>query len=583
MAAQSELERAAVAFLRKRGFSVTDPEWTNTVETAGASLQLQRGASLLGPLMDWVGACAGPLRPELVRATVPLLLHVHFSLVEQGAGDRAHALLDQYVGMLPVQSDVVARLRAARTHADLLGLELYIQLKREERIVVPMTPLARDIILSKLLSADMLPLAEVFHRRVKIVGMQDAPATGLCPEAVEVDARVMNTEALAACAVDTGSPPMSYGTGGPSPGSPSGCHGVSVHSLDMCGLPMPRPDSQSRRGASTHFHEQYGKREELNSTSRLPSALVYRFDDDMEGLQEVGCTEISLDGRFCAAATTRGACLWDLQEKEKERCLLGPWVRMLDVSFTQAADLLVTGDQQGAVRLWGVPQRRALGTYTAGCEPVWAVRWCPVDHYFVSSGPRGEGLLWTVERAAPLRVFSSRSSGGLLARADLDVIEPHPSARYVALGSGEAAVMWDMAAARPVRTFLTGQGVSALAFAPDGATVAVGCESGDLQLWDVAAGRMRSEISAAHAGPITSLGFSWPGTESSGEMLLFSGGGDGAVRLWSPSEVPDDASEVCQPAASFGIGGSAGGSWAVSGGRFSLANLLLVAGTCSTW
>ena len=49
--------------------------------------------------------------------------------------------------------------------------------------------------------------------------------------------------------------------------------------------------------------------------------------------------------------------------------------------------------------------------------------------------------------------------------------------------------------------------VTALAFAPDGRTLAAGCADGSLVLWDLAEARRLAAI-AEHRGPVWSLAFS---------------------------------------------------------------------------
>jgi WD40 repeat protein len=68
-------------------------------------------------------------------------------------------------------------------------------------------------------------------------------------------------------------------------------------------------------------------------------------------------------------------------------------------------------------------------------------------------------------------------------------------------------------------------GAACLAFAPDGATLAVGQENGYVTLWDPATRQKRSSLGRHHQF-VRSLAFSPDG------RVLASSGGDGAVRIW---------------------------------------------------
>src|SRR5262249_28416980 len=69
--------------------------------------------------------------------------------------------------------------------------------------------------------------------------------------------------------------------------------------------------------------------------------------------------------------------------------------------------------------------------------------------------------------------------------------------------------------------------VSALAFAPDGRTLAVGSSSGSIMLWDVVGRKMWSSF-RGHDSAVRCLAF------APGGKLLASGGLDETVKLWDP-------------------------------------------------
>jgi WD40 repeat protein len=71
--------------------------------------------------------------------------------------------------------------------------------------------------------------------------------------------------------------------------------------------------------------------------------------------------------------------------------------------------------------------------------------------------------------------------------------------------------------------------VTAMAFSPDGGTLATGSESGLVTLWDVKSGKERAALKG-HTDTVRSLAFSPDGT------VLASGSSDGTIKLWNLSK-----------------------------------------------
>jgi WD40 repeat protein/tetratricopeptide (TPR) repeat protein/serine/threonine protein kinase len=116
-------------------------------------------------------------------------------------------------------------------------------------------------------------------------------------------------------------------------------------------------------------------------------------------------------------------------------------------------------------------------------------------------------------------------------RAPANAVAYSPDGTTLACGYADGAVkLWD-AATGQARVGLPGhsQGVSGVAFSPDGGTLASGDFAGAIKLWDVATGRQRATLSG-HKYRISCVAFSPDG------QTLASGGGvehEGAeLRLW---------------------------------------------------
>jgi WD40 repeat protein len=76
--------------------------------------------------------------------------------------------------------------------------------------------------------------------------------------------------------------------------------------------------------------------------------------------------------------------------------------------------------------------------------------------------------------------------------------------------------------------------VWSVAFRPDGRTVAVGCDGGRIELWEVATSKRRATL-RGHTDRVNSLAFSGNG------RLLVSGSRDGTVRIWDMTAAKEKA------------------------------------------
>ncbi len=133
------------------------------------------------------------------------------------------------------------------------------------------------------------------------------------------------------------------------------------------------------------------------------------------------------------------------------------------LSFSPDRTLLLSGSEDGTIRLWSLQTWTCLVCYRGHVLPVWAVQFSHQGYYFASAGHDRTVRLWTTEQSQCVRIFVGHFS-------DVDCITFHPNNNYVASGSSDRSVrLWDSLTGNCVR-LMTGHkaAVSAVTFSTDG-------------------------------------------------------------------------------------------------------------------
>ncbi|MFC9295137.1 hypothetical protein ACFTWH_18795 [Streptomyces sp. NPDC057011] len=227
------------------------------------------------------------------------------------------------------------------------------------------------------------------------------------------------------------------------------------------------------------------------------------------GAGEVGGACFGPGGHLLAVWTQHAAGLWDVTDPGEPRPLSriaedGPDVTR--ASFGPDGRTLVTSSgESGPLRFWdiGDPRNpRRLPSAPLRSEPLTAAVFSP-DNRRLAAFHRTDKTVWLIDVSdidRPMRVAHLPASGSWLYTLTFD-----GDGRRLAAGAADGkALLWNVgAAATP--TVLTGHSnpVPAVAFSPDGHTLATGGNDFTIRLWDTSLDRVAARICASAHPRIT--------------------------------------------------------------------------------
>ncbi|WP_203774834.1 nSTAND1 domain-containing NTPase, partial [Paractinoplanes deccanensis] len=213
--------------------------------------------------------------------------------------------------------------------------------------------------------------------------------------------------------------------------------------------------------------------------------------------------------------------LWDVATG-RAGAVVGGGDTPLDImTVSRDGRTLAAGSADGTVHLWALPGGRPRATFTGHTGSVTELAFSPDGRTLASGSFDEEGADGTV------RLWdAAKGRRGPALTGTHNAMAFAPDGRTLAT-AGEAGVrLWDSRTGKARAALADAGGMDMVAYSPDGRTLATGSLTGDVVLWDPAAGQARASFSGRTPW-LTTMLFSPDG------LLLATAGADGTTRLWN--------------------------------------------------
>jgi RNA polymerase sigma factor (sigma-70 family) len=236
---------------------------------------------------------------------------------------------------------------------------------------------------------------------------------------------------------------------------------------------------------------------------------------------QVFTVSVAPDGKTLAVGMGHGGALLDAATGKELASL--DLNHVLASAFSPDGKILATG-HLASIELWDAGTGKSMATLQEKTSNISTVAFSP-DGKMLVTAEVGTARLWDLAKQKDMFRFDTKDPIG---RVVYDA-QFSPDGKLVATAEGPAKTvkLWDATTGKEVRT-LEGhtQFAIAVAFSPDGKTLASSGGEKAVKLWDVATGKELATLegpTAAHHGLVFS---------PDGKLLASAGGDKNTVRLW---------------------------------------------------
>jgi WD40 repeat protein len=243
-------------------------------------------------------------------------------------------------------------------------------------------------------------------------------------------------------------------------------------------------------------------------------------------------TPIWHGSRVALVGRKGGLQIWDRDKGGTQATILVPGSEVVDQTvFSPDGQRLAAGMADGSIRLFAVDSGRLLQTLPGSPEKVAGLAITP-DGTLLAAAVGKEVVLWRLADGVKLKTLPTV----WMQRRALAIA---PDGRRLAATGTASFEVWELPSGRLVFTGAHERTVGCLAFSRDSRTVACGEDfhaGGRIKLWDATDGKLLGTLQG-HKGNVSALAFAPDGsTLASGGSSVSSDGStfEGEVRLWDP-------------------------------------------------
>ena len=194
------------------------------------------------------------------------------------------------------------------------------------------------------------------------------------------------------------------------------------------------------------------------------------------------------------------------------------------MAYSPDGTTMAAGYSDGTIRLWDLASHRLIGAATWGAAPL-ALAFTSGGRALQVADDVAVGT-WNLSNRARIAALPLTGAGGATAVAF------SPDGTTLATGDANGNIrLWNTATRQETGVPMSSdtQPVDAVAFSPDGTLVAAASSDGNVQLWSAATQQEAGSALVASTAEVDALAFSPDG------KTLATGGRDGAARLWDVS------------------------------------------------